>query len=182
MSRSNYIKAMHPKTEISPTRAAVEKILRAGWVGQVKIHGHRAQIHISADLTEDPIVYNRQGRPHKMLLPNEITTELRRILDLEDGWTVIDAEWIKPESKLYIFDVLKQDDQLLRRLSYAERFALLPKSFISPYIKTLPLLTNTEKCMDVLASREEHIEGLVFKSLSSKGFEDTSIVRCRKKL
>lgn len=178
---SIYIKAMHPKTEVSPTLASVEKLLKAGWVGQLKIHGHRAQIHIHADSDIEPIVYNRQGRPHKKLLPDEIVSELRRIFDLRDGWTVIDAEWIKPEGLLYLFDVLKLDGELLRSKSYRDRYALLPKSYISPHIKPLPIITVASKCMEVLAGDEEHIEGLVFKSIDTKGFEDTSIVRCRKR-
>jgi len=178
---SIYIKAMHPKTEIAPTLAAVEKILKAGWAGQLKIHGHRAQIHLNADLDIEPIVYNRQGRPHKKLLPDEITAELRRIFELRSGWSVIDAEWIKPEGLLYLFDVLKLDGKLLRAMSYADRYALLPKSYISPHVKALPLLTTSDKCMKALEGDEEYIEGLVFKSLASKGFEDTSIVRCRKR-
>src|SRR5258708_4611846 len=44
VARSVFIKAMHPKTEIQPSLAAIGKILKAGWVGQMKIHGHRAQI------------------------------------------------------------------------------------------------------------------------------------------
>jgi ATP-dependent DNA ligase len=179
VSESVFIKAMHPKSEISPTLPAVTKILNAGWVGQMKIHGHRAQIHISADPEQDVVAYNRQGQPHKMLLPEKIAGELRRVLDLENGWTVIDAEWLKPKNKLFLFDILKLNDQLLRKLTYAERFELLPKSYISPYIKTLPLLTTPEKCMAVLGTSEAHIEGLVFKSLTTRGFADTAIVRCR---
>ena len=182
VASSAYIKAMHPKTEIAPTRASVEKILRAGWAGQLKIHGHRAQIHISADESDETIAYNRQGRPHKKLLSDEIIEELRRILGLGKGWTVIDAEWMKPDGKLYLFDILKLDDELLRHKSYADRYKLLPTSFISPHVKVLPLLTTPEKCMEVLANTQDHIEGLVFKSLTTKGFEDSSIVRCRKKL
>lgn len=178
---STYIRAMHPKTEISATLASVEKILKAGWVGQMKVHGHRAQVHISADENVTPIVYNRQGRPHKMLLPDSITQELRRIFDLKKGWTVIDAEWLKPEGELYIFDLLKLDGKSLRPLSYSERYKLLPKSYISPSIKALPLLTTSEKCMELLARNENYIEGLVFKSPTSKGFEDTSIIKCRKR-
>lgn len=181
MPTSAYIRAMHPKTEISPTLASVEKILKAGWAGQMKIHGHRAQVHVSATEQIEPIVYNRQGRPHKKLLPDGITQELRRIFDLDNGWTVIDSEWRKPEGLLYIFDVLKLNGKLLRPLPYSERYALLPKSYISPHVKTLPLLTTSAKCMQVLNSPEEPIEGLVFKSLNSKGFDDTSIIRCRKR-
>jgi ATP-dependent DNA ligase len=172
---------MHPKSEVSPTPASIEKLLRAGWAGQMKVHGHRAQVHLSADPDVEPIVYNRQGRPHKKLLPDEIAGELRRIFDLRDGWTVIDSEWLKPEGKLFLFDVLKLDGKPLRSATYADRYAFLPRSYISPSVKTLPLLMTAEKCMDVLNSREEYVEGLVFKSLVSKGFEDTSIVRCRKR-
>lgn len=181
MSQSVFIKAMHPKSEVSPTRPAVEKILKAGWVGQTKIHGHRAQIHMHSDPKNAIVAYTRQGRLHTMVLPDKICKELRRIFELKDGWTVIDAEWLKPKEKLFVFDILKLDDKVLRRLSYADRYALLPKSYISPHVKTLPLLSTIEKCMDVLASEEDFIEGLVFKSLNTKGFEDTSIVRCRKR-
>ncbi|MBX3020100.1 MAG: hypothetical protein KF799_00360 [Bdellovibrionales bacterium] len=180
MPPSVYIKAMHPKTEISPTLPAVEKLLKAGWAGQMKIHGHRAQIHLPADPKLEVIAYNRQGRPHKKLLPEEIVEELRRLIQPQKGWTVIDCEWLKPENKLFLFDILKDSDENLRRLTYAERYELLPRAYISPYIQTLPLLTSPRKCMDVLTSDDEHSEGLVFKSLNSKGFEDTSIVRCRK--
>ena len=180
MDRSVFIKSMHPKTEISPSRVAIEKILNAGWVGQMKIHGHRAQIHLPSDLKKEPIAYNRQGRPHKKLLPDEIIAELQRLFKVKNGWTVIDAEWIKPENKLYIFDILKQDGKILRALTYTERWKLLPRLYISRHLQTLPLLTSVEKCMEVLAREEESIEGLVFKAAGSKGFEDTSIVRCRK--
>jgi ATP-dependent DNA ligase len=172
---------MHPKTEIKPTPASIEKILKAGWVGQMKVHGHRAQVHIAADESVDTIVYNRQGRPHKKLLPDDIIVELRRIFHLEDDWTVIDAEWLKPEGLLFIFDLLKLDGKSLRSQSYKERYDLLPKAYISPVIKTLPLLTTLNKCFDVLESKEKYVEGLVFKAPHSKGFEDTSIVRCRRR-
>lgn len=182
VSRSVFIKAMHPKTEISPTLSAVEKMLKAGWVGQMKIHGHRAQIHLSADPKEDPIAYNRQGRPHKMLLPPETVKELRRVFELESDWTVIDAEWLKPKNKLYVFDILKLNGKILRGLPYLERWKLLPRLYISRHVQTLPVITTAEKCMEVLSKEDSDIEGLVFKSGHSKGFGDTSIVRCRKRL
>jgi ATP-dependent DNA ligase len=176
-----FIKAMHPKTEIKPQLASIEKILDSGWVGQTKIHGHRAQIHIHADAAKDPVAYTRQGSIHKKLLPPEIIKELRRILRLEEGWTAIDSEWLKNENKLFIFDVLKLNDKVLGRMTYPERWKLLPRSYISRYIQTLPLLHNTAKCLEVLNAPEEYIEGLVFKSLNSVGFKDTAIIRCRKR-
>ncbi|MGE3683495.1 MAG: hypothetical protein AB7G93_17365 [Bdellovibrionales bacterium] len=173
---------MHPKTQISPSRVAVEKMLRAGWVGQVKIDGHRAQIHIPADPGEPPIAFNRQGKPHQKLLPDKVTAELRRLFKIECDWTVIDAEWLKSEDKLFVFDVLKLDGKILRSLTYMERWKLLPRLYISRHVQTLPLLTTTEKCMAILAQQDPTVEGLVFKAAASKGFGDTCIVRCRKRL
>jgi ATP-dependent DNA ligase len=175
---SIFIKAMHPKTEIKANRMAIEKILKAGWVGQTKIHGHRAQIHLSPK--GEPIAYNRQGRVHKKLLPKEIVKELMRVIAPKEDWTVIDAEWLKPENKLFIFDILKKDGKSLGRTTYGERYSLLPRAYLSPYIQTLPLLRTVEKCIDVFEKDDEHIEGLVFKSMTTKGFSDTGIVRCRK--
>lgn len=178
MPSSSYILAMHPKTEISPTRASLEKTLKAGWIGQTKIHGHRAQIHVSAT---EVIVYNRQGRPHAKALSIEITDELRRLFKPGESFTVLDAEWLKPQNKVFLFDILKRDGQLLNRQTYRERHAQLPRSYISKHVKTLPLLTTLERCLEVLADPDPLVEGLVFKA-DRKGFEDTSIVRCRKSL
>lgn len=177
MPSSIYIPAMHPKTEIAPTRASIEKTLKAGWLGQTKIHGHRAQIHLSAN---EVIVYNRQGRPHAKALSPDITAELRRLLAPTEGFNVFDAEWLKPENKIYLFDLLKQDGQLLNRLTYRERHARLPRAYISKHVSTLPILTTVERCLEVLADPDPLVEGLVFKA-DRKGFADTSIVRCRKR-
>ncbi len=179
MPRSIFVRPMHPKTEIRADRASVARTLEAGWVGQIKIHGHRAQIHIPSDPLEAPIVYNRQGAPHRQLLSEPMITELRRLFAPASGWNVIDAEWLKPEGKLFVFDFIKRDGALLNRLSYPERWALLPRAYISPSISTLPMLTDVAKCMAVLESPPAHCEGLVFKSGQTKGFEDTSIIRCR---
>jgi len=180
LAASRYIRAMHPKTEIRSDRATIEKVLSSGWVGQLKIHGHRAQIHLPSDSDQPVIAYNRQGEAHKKLLPPEIIAELNRLFRPAHGWSVIDAEWIKPKNKLFIFDFLKKEDELLSHLNYAERHRLLPREYLSPYLSTLPLLNTIEKCLQALAKPDPHLEGLVFKSLNTPGFSDTSIVRCRR--
>ena len=73
---SLFMRPMHPKTEIRPTSEAIQKILAAGWVAQLKIHGHRAQIHIPSDSSEELIAYNRQGQVHKKALPPLMASEL----------------------------------------------------------------------------------------------------------
>jgi ATP-dependent DNA ligase len=181
LKRSTFIRPMHPKTEIRATREAVMKILSSGWVGQAKIHGHRAQIHLPADPDEPVLVYNRQGQLHKKEFSDSIIAELRRVFVPKEGWTVIDAEWVKPKDKLWIFDLIKLEDQLLNRLTFPERYAMLPRAYLSPHLATLPILTSVDKCLEALAAAREDdsLEGLVFKSKLSRGFEDTSIVRCR---
>ncbi len=181
MFPSRFLRPMHPKTEIRPDSLAIAKVLRAGWVGQLKIHGHRAQIHLPSDPMVEPIAYTRHGTLHKKEIPDSITAELRRVIQPRDGWTVIDAEWLKGKNLLYLFDVLKIDDKELDALTYPERHALLPRDFISPHLTVLPMLKTLDKCMAVLEKEDPSIEGLVFKSLNTPGFSDTSILRCRKR-
>jgi len=178
---SAYIKAMHPKTEILPEPEAISRILNNGWVGQLKIHGHRAQIHIPADPDEALIAYTRQGKRHSLALPVPMIKELCRLFRPETGWNVIDAEWLKSKKKLFIFDFLKQEGTVLRSKTFPERFDLLPRAFLSPHLSVLPLLRDLPSCLKAIGAKAPHIEGLVFKSTRSTGFSDTSVVRCRKR-
>lgn len=181
LSGSSYIKAMHPKAEISPEPTAIRKVLKLGWVGQIKIHGHRAQFHISHDTAVPIKVFNRQGMPHQRKVSAEISAELRRVFQPSQGFTVLDAEWRKEENKIYVFDILKLNGQALRSFTYRERWELLPRVYKSSIIETLDLIRSYEKCIAVLNGAEDYIEGLVFKALDSPGFDDTSIVRCRRR-
>ena len=177
---SPYIKTAHPKTEIQVDAAAFRRILEAGWWGQVKIHGHRAQIHLPAEPKADCLVYNRHGRLHAKHLEPEIISEFRRIFSLEKSWTVLEAEWLKDENKLFLFDCIKLDGRNLSTLSYEKRYELLPKLYLSPFLTTLPVLRTVEDCMAVLKDTAPHIEGLIFKSRHSIGFPNHSMIRCRK--
>lgn len=175
---SRFIKPIHPKTEISPNEAAIKKVIAAGWWGQPKIHGHRAQIHISCD--EPCLVYNRQGNLHKESLSQELEAELRRIFAPQKDWTVIDAEWLKPAKKIFVFDVLKHEGKILDSLGFEERYDLIPKAYLSPHISTLPVFKTVERCMNYLSGDlPTFVEGLVFRSPTTRGFSDSAIVRCR---
>lgn len=185
LAPSLFMRPMHPKTEIRPTREAIQKVLEAGWVGQLKVHGHRGQIHISSDSEKPIIVYNRQGAVHKKTLSPQMVSELRRVFAPQavspegEIWNVIDTEWIKDDDRLYVFDFLKKDGQALGRLSFLERWKMLPKDYLSPCMQTLSVFGSLEQCLTALEKKDDFIEGLVFKS-ASPGFEDTSIIRCRK--
>lgn len=181
MASSPYIRAMHPKSEIMPEPQSLQRILAAGWIGQTKMHGHRAQIHIPADDDEQLIAYTRQGKRHGKAISPAMARELRRLFRPEKGWNAIDAEWLKDEDKLFVFDFLKHEGSVLRLRNYPDRYALLPRAFISPRISVLPLLRDLPACLKVLASKSAKVEGLVFKSATSIGFSDTSIIRCRRK-
>lgn len=176
-----FIRAMHPKTAVLPEPAAIRRILAAGWVGQLKIHGHRAQLHVPSIQGEPIIAYTRQGKRHGKALPSAVEKELRRIFTPAKGWNVLDAEWVKSDDRLYVFDLLKEDGTLLRSLAYPDRWKRLPRHFISPHVTILPLLKTLPACLEALASPDPRVEGLVFKSSTSPGFSDTSIVRCRKR-
>ncbi len=176
---SRFIKPIHPKTMIAPEETTIRKVVAAGWWGQPKIHGHRAQIHIPSD--KNPcLVYNRHGRLHREVLSEPMEAELRRVFSPKEDWNILDAEWLKPNSMIYIFDFLKCDGKILDELSFAERYELLPKLYLSPYLSTLPVFKTTERCMNYLSSSlPSYVEGLVFRSAFSRGFADSSIVRCR---
>ncbi|MGE0173481.1 MAG: hypothetical protein AB7T49_11860 [Oligoflexales bacterium] len=180
MPDSLFIRPIHPKTEIKPDPVLMKKILSEGWWGQKKIHGHRAQVHLSANSTEGTIVYNRHGKPHGVKLSKEIEEELRRILPLKNGWSTVDAEWVKPLNKLFIFDMLKLNGQLLNTSTYEDRYQLLPQVYVSQYVETLPVISQVAKCQEVMETTDPLIEGLVFKSRKTRGFSDSSVVRCRK--
>lgn len=182
VSSSAFIRAMHPKSAIRPDRAAIRRILEAGWAGQVKMHGHRAQIHIPAAEGEALLCYNRQGRPHAKSLPPQVAHELRRLFQPDQGWTVVDAEWLKDTDEIFIFDLLKHRGRLLRDLTYLERWQMLPRVFASDTLRVLTLLRTVEACMTELNSTQPRVEGLVFKALTTPGFSDTSIIRCRRQV
>ncbi len=177
-----FLKAMHPKASIAPTREAVKKILDAGWWGQLKIHGHRAQIHIPPGPSQMIVVYNRQGQKHRKELPLTLSEDLLRIFRPQSDWNVLDAEWLKSTDEIFVFDFLKQEGELLDRFSYQERFQLLPQVFGSPKIVTLKPLITLHECLKVLEDPKPNVEGLVFKSPTTRGFLDTALVRCRTKV
>ncbi len=177
---SFFIKTAQPKTSIQVDETLFATILSTGWCAQTKIHGHRAQIHHTADKTQRPFVYNRHAQQHARLLDQELEDELRRILPLQAGWTAIEGEWIKDEKRFFLFDVVKWNDVPLTRVPYKERFALLPRVYASKWIDTLPLLHTLTDCRSVLADPNPYIEGLVFKSLHALGFRNSTMIRCRR--
>lgn len=179
---SKFIRPIHPKTEILPNAQTIGRLLRSGWVGQLKIHGHRVQIHLPDDPAIPPIFYTRHGGLHKLKPSKAMVSEIFRVFGpvKGKGWTVIDGEWLKPKKKIFVFDLLKKEGELLHKLTYEQRFALLPKRYLSPHLQSLPLLKSLESCLEGLEDSNPIIEGLVFRALKTPGFKDTSIVRCRK--
>lgn len=176
---SRFIQPMHPKTEVQPTRAAIQRVLQAGWVGQLKVHGHRAQIHIPAETNQPILAYTRQGHLHRIRMAEAMEKELRRLFTPRTGWNVIDAEWLKRDDQLFVFDYIKYNGDLLDDRTYIQRYELLPRVYRSEFIETLPLLKTADECMATLERPEGWVEGLVFKSTTTLGFSDTAIVRCR---
>lgn len=181
VSPSRFIRAMHPKAEIRPDAPAVRKVLGMGWGGQLKIHGHRAQIHVPADPKTPILVFNRQGELHKKAVSPALDAEIRRVLAPQADWSAIDAEWLKADDRVFLFDFLKREGRSLETMPYEERWALLPRVYRSPFLETLEIFRTADKCLEALARTESWVEGLVFKSLKAPGFSDASVVRCRKR-
>ena len=178
---AKFIQPMHPKTEIKASREIFRKLLDSGWVGQHKIHGHRGQFHISADPDEPIVVFTRHGTLHKRDVSPGMARELRRLFQPDSGWNAIDAEWVKPTGKVFVFDLIKRNGDVLYSRNFKERYEMLPRVYQSEIVSTLPLFYTVEKCMEAYESSAEDIEGLVFKATQTPGFSDTSIIRCRKR-
>lgn len=178
--KPRFLRPIHPKAAIRPDREAIAKILAAGWVGQLKVHGHRAQIHIPSDRTQGVVAYTRHGKRHSKAMPEGMISELFRLFSPSKGWNVIDAEWVKENEKLYVFDLIMREGEILHRLTFPQRWKRLSREYLSPHLATLPQLFTLEDCLKALQSTKPYIEGLVFKSIHSPGFEDRSIVRCRR--
>ena len=165
MLPSRFITPIHPKTSIRPQYDAIDRIIKMGWVGQYKIHGHRAQIHIPPHgLDEDALAFNRHGQIHKKKIPAEIQDELFRLFR-GDHWNVIDCEWLKGSGKIFVFDILKWGGKTLFHMSYEERYAMLPRVYHSDHCETLAIFTSAKKCMEMVENAPDYVEGLVLRSL-----------------
>ena len=165
-----FIRTYHPKKSLRPDKSTIEKMLGMGWVAQAKMNGFRVQIHV----TEERVVnYTRQGSLHTRPLPKALIDALKATF--EPGTAII-GEWVQHEGKIYLFDCIKKDGETLSRLSYKDRFALLPD--VSGPLTLLPFISDVETAYQTLM--DETTEGIVFKDIDRKGFEDNSIIRCRR--
>lgn len=178
MKPNGFIVCQHPNHAIAPQREAIERVLKMGWTGQQKMNGHRLQIHISpkAEIT----TYTRHGRLHTQKLSTELKFSFEAYAD-SDGYICLEGEWLKSENQVYLFDILRYKSDTLLFQTYRERYKLLKSIFqISPHIKLLKTHNKVDDCLRILANKDPKVEGLVFKSLDTKGWPDTAIVRCLK--
>ncbi len=170
-----FIKSQHPKSNISP--AKIQDLLSRGWVAQEKINGHRLQIHISLD---GITCYTRQGTKHTQKLSPELIEAFQAYC--EYGWAVFDSEWHKPTNQVFIFDILRLNNETLNSKTISERFKILKSIFrIAPNIKLIKCLGTAGECMNVMQDNNSLVEGLVFKLWESTGWSDDAILRCLKK-
>ena len=175
-----FIRSPHPKTSVEPSRTSIDMFLSRGWWAQHKIDGHSAQMHMG----EKGLIaaYTRQGTLHTKKVSTEIAEALHALFPSLEGESVIMGEWVKPQNRLFLFDVLKVDGKRLTSQDYATRHEYLPPFTGNKHVVTLPVFKTEAAAMRALseAFETEHIEGLVFRKADLKGIEDMGIVRCRK--
>jgi ATP-dependent DNA ligase len=170
-----FIRPIHPKTSILPTREAIAKVLSNGWVAQAKINGRRNQLHVGSDGSLR--AFTRQGTPHTLMMPKGLKDDLIDVLRPAEGTNVVDSEWYTQTNEVFTFDMLAKDGVVLQSLRYDERHALLPAT--AGRVHLLPFL-DLEQAVTLIETGDEVIEGIVLKSPSSTGFSDTSVIRCRR--
>lgn len=174
-----FMKQQHPTSGIQPDAETIKRIMATGWVGQKKINGRCAQIHVAA--TGEVIAYTRHGDRHTLPLSQSIQQKLVQHFAPSQGFNVIVGEWQPTIKMLFTFDTLAQEGERLDGLTFPERFKLLPRDFIDPEIQVLPLIKTLAAAMKVFESEDPYVEGMVFKSSTSKGWPDSAIIRCRRK-
>jgi len=178
-TQPNFLVCQHPKASITPTREAVEKLLRLGFAGQRKVNGRRAQIHIPA--TGNLVAFTRQGKTHTQKLPPATIEHLTANFRPKSGWTILDAEYQVQEQKVYLFDVLRVGPLSLLTKNYEQRYDVLREQFtLGPGMGFLSLIRDLTGCMAMLSDPSPFTEGLVFREVKSPGFHDSQIIRCRK--
>jgi ATP-dependent DNA ligase len=177
---SSYIKTQHPIGTILPTNQNVILwMTEKKWIAQAKINGRKAQIHIS---NNNVIFYTRQGNLHSAHISQELKDSIIKWFSSEKE-TVIEAEFIPQQQKIFVFDLVVDNGELLRNITYPERHELLTKNkpdILGKNIQILPILSSVISAQKLLLENNPIIEGLVFKSQIGIGFSDNFIIRCRK--
>jgi ATP-dependent DNA ligase len=172
-----FISLQHPKNNIPSDKESVAKMIAAGWWGQKKINGYRCQIHITnkGKMT----FYTRQGNEHTRPVSEEIKETLENLIPAK-GINVFDAEWQSQLNKMFMFDIYRQEGQLLKKLTFEERYQLLRAEFgfLSPRVEFLPVYKRVSDCMRVLGKDDDKTEGLVFRYPKTPGWQNASIMRC----
>ena len=148
-------------------------------------NGMRSQIHLDYRQTV-AAHYTRQGTLHTRKLSQEIIESCKPFLPSRNqSMSVIDGEWVPSLNHVFVFDILKFQGERLVGLTYAQRYefleALSKKLPEGSHISILPVYKTLDEVMEQLDQVVEnpHCEGLVFRAPDSKGWNDTSIVRCR---
>jgi len=173
-----YLKGSHPKnSNLLVNYGTFDRIISRGWVGQRKMNGFRLECHV--DVGGEITAYTRQGTKHTRKMSEAINLSFLQ-LEPEKGTSVFDCEWVKPLNQVFLFDILAHEGKVLNKLTYQERYELLETVFkITPHMRLLPLYEAASDCIAQAKNRSKYVEGLVFKALNTKGWPDTSVVRCR---
>jgi ATP-dependent DNA ligase len=176
---NDFIKTQHPIGTVQPTNQNIVKwMTEKNWLAQAKINGRKAQIHLyKGDVT----FYTRHGTLHTANVSKELIAAIKQWFTTQER-TVIEAEFIPQEQKIYVFDLIMLNGIYLRDKTYPERHTLLATGLpnIMAHIQILPMLTSVTTAQKLMASDDKNIEGLVFKSKVGVGFSDNFIIRCRK--
>ena len=179
-----FMNAQHPGSgsTLRPNDESVRKVIGYGWWGQKKINGFSWQAHISAQ--GELVCFTRHGGKHTRQLQTEIKDQILTHLTPATGWNVVVGEWQFTEKKMYLFDVLKLENESFQKMNYGERYKILKNDlfFLSPNIEFLPVYRTVKQCLGVLekAKTDKTLDGLVFKNPKTPGWQNTSIVRCLK--
>jgi hypothetical protein len=167
----------YPAGNVPPSRERFEQLIAKGWVAQTKIDGWSSEVLIDAEGNVEH--WTRHHTRRKQNVAPEVNQALLRQYKPDTGWIALAGEYVAKQKRLYLFDVLVwQSEVLIYRESFEQRFARL-KPGLEYEIPVLQIFRTVEECVAIMDHSLPVVEGLVFKS--GRPGIDNALLRCRKK-
>lgn len=168
------------KGNLAPSIEGFRRVMNSGWIGQDKMLGMRLQLHV--DAKSQITNFTKKGTLHTRILSDELD-EATKTLTPKQGTNVYDCEWVQPLNQIFLFDLLAFEDDILKHLTYPERYKMLTERIeVTGPLSILGIMTSPEECLNRIMTSDHYVEGLVFKSNTTKGWSSKhSMIRCRKK-
>lgn len=134
----------------SPDPALVRRLVESGWVGQ-PWRGY-ARVAIAVDSGGMIQCVSAEGRDNLNALDFDARAMLRKVFRPSEGRNVYFAlRGRRPGDTIWLMDCLRHEGKDNTTLSFDQRWALIPRAFISPKLKLATPLRSSASCWEATA-------------------------------